>query len=116
MWYGVQNMSKYDIDIKVQPLTLNSFVEHNRKEFKKGVKRVTARVSTIFVDSLTLLTYLKVFWPSNGPVIIGAEPKNHTSIVISSCRLDALDFWGNSILLLIFFHSFWFDIIVKLYS
>ena len=21
MWYGVQNMSKYDIDIKVQPLT-----------------------------------------------------------------------------------------------
>ena len=25
MWYGVQNMSKYDIDIKVQPLMENLF-------------------------------------------------------------------------------------------
>ena len=28
MWYGVQNMSKYDIDIKVQPLTA---AEENQK-------------------------------------------------------------------------------------
>ena len=26
MWYGVQNMSKYDIDIKVQPLYKETFV------------------------------------------------------------------------------------------
>ena len=28
MWYGVQNMSKYDIDIKVQPLKVYERTKH----------------------------------------------------------------------------------------
>ena len=40
----------------------------------------------------TLLTHLKVFCPSYGPLIIGPEPKNQTSIASINSGVDSLDF------------------------
>ena len=43
MWYGVQNMSKYDIDIKVQPLTMKT-------EFKEVEDVVDIGIGDIIVS------------------------------------------------------------------
>ena len=49
MWYGVQNMSKYDIDIKVQPLTQ----AHTKDRAVALVRPKSELLNLIFCSSTT---------------------------------------------------------------
>ena len=56
MWYGVQNMSKYDIDIKEQPQSSN-LIDHCRSETLSC--QVLMQWQDIFIpeDNQALLEY-----------------------------------------------------------